>query len=509
MSGTSSGVSLLGGNQPAASPTAISFSQIASNARVPLFHVEFDNSGTAQNVTNPRTLLVGITNLGMPALPVLIPSLAWAKQAFGANSQLAAMIAAWMLNGPSDQLYALPVSATGAAATGTIAFVGTATSSGMIGFYIGGTRFPVPVSVGDTAVTIAARLQALIGTAAYANVPVSSVLATSTLTLTASGPGTWGNGIFLRINYAGQFAGEVFPSGIVVSMVPMSGGTGLPDFSGIATTLADNNWDFIVNPFTDSTSVGAFSAAMAARWSDASQAYGHVWSYMNNSVANLVAFGATLNDQHLTLFGGFNSPTTPWEWAAAIAGAATTALRADAARTVQSLTVLGVWAPQEADRFTKGNRQTLLTSGIATITADTAGTVRIERAVTTYQTNAYGSPDQSYLDGETMYDLMFITRDLRAFVTQTFPRSKLANDGTRAGAGSNVATPRAIKAALVARYATLEALGMAQNTASFAAGLVVQINGQDPNRVDVLYDPIVMGNLRIFAALNQFRLTAP
>jgi phage tail sheath gpL-like len=189
-----------------------------------------------------------------------------------------------------------------------------------------------------------------------------------------------------------------------------------------------------------------------------------------------------------------------------VAATAATALRADPARTVQTLQVVGPLPPAPSDLFTKANRQTLLTSGIATVDVTQSGAVRLERMVTTYQTNAYGVNDQSYLDTETLYDLMFVTRDLRAFVTQTFPRAKLAQDGTRAGAGSSVVTPRAVKAALVSRYAALEALGMVQNTASFAAGLVVQINGQDPNRLDVLYDPILMGNLRIFATLNQFRL---
>jgi phage tail sheath gpL-like len=103
---------------------------------------------------------------------------------------------------------------------------------------------------------------------------------------------------------------------------------------------------------------------------------------------------------------------------------------------------------------------------------------------------------------------MFVTRDLKSFVTQQFPRCKLAGNGTRAGAGSAVVTPNSIKAALISRYSQLEAFGMVQNTAAFAAGLICQLNGTDPNRLDVFYDPVLMGNLRIFAALNSFRLAA-
>jgi phage tail sheath gpL-like len=43
---------------------------------------------------------------------------------------------------------------------------------------------------------------------------------------------------------------------------------------------------------------------------------------------------------------------------------------------------------------------------------------------------------------------------------------------------------------------------------SFAKGLVVIRNAQDPSRVDVLFDPYLISGLRIFAVLNQFRLAA-
>ena len=53
------------------------------------------------------------------------------------------------------------------------------------------------------------------------------------------------------------------------------------------------------------------------------------------------------------------------------------------------------------------------------------------RCVTTYQVNRYSTPDQSYLDYETLATLAEITRRLKAATTQKFPRAKLADDGTR------------------------------------------------------------------------------
>ena len=93
-------------------------------------------------------------------------------------------------------------------------------------------------------------------------------------------------------------------------------------------------------------------------------------------------------------------------------------------------------------------------------------------------------------------------------MTQKFPRSKLADDGTRIGFGQPVVTPSIIKGELIAQYATMVVDGLVDDVDLFTAGLVVIRNDQDPSRVDVLFDPYLISGLRIFAVLNQFRLAA-
>jgi phage tail sheath gpL-like len=41
---------------------------------------------------------------------------------------------------------------------------------------------------------------------------------------------------------------------------------------------------------------------------------------------------------------------------------------------------------------------------------------------------------------------------------------------------------------------------------AFRAHLIVQRNADDPNRLDVLFPPDLVNQLRIFAVLAQFRL---
>jgi phage tail sheath gpL-like len=72
----------------------------------------------------------------------------------------------------------------------------------------------------------------------------------------------------------------------------------------------------------------------------------------------------------------------------------------------------------------------------------------------------------------------------------------------------NIVTPKTIRGAVVAHYRELELQGVVQNTPAFRAGLVVEIDAQNPRRVNVLWDGILTNGLRVLAVLNQFRLTA-
>jgi phage tail sheath gpL-like len=181
-------------------------------------------------------------------------------------------------------------------------------------------------------------------------------------------------------------------------------------------------------------------------------------------------------------------------------------VRADPGRPVQTLALLGVLPPPLQSRFQLTDRNTLLYDGISTFSVADDGTVAIENAITTYQKNSFGQPDNSYLEVETMFTLMFVLRFLRTRVTSKFPRMKLAADGTRFAAGSAIVTPNMIKMDQIAAYQELEYAGLVQRSDLFAQNLIVQQNAQNPNRIDVLWPGTLIAQLRIFALLAQFRL---
>jgi phage tail sheath gpL-like len=97
-------------------------------------------------------------------------------------------------------------------------------------------------------------------------------------------------------------------------------------------------------------------------------------------------------------------------------------------------------------------------------------------------------------------------RNQKQAITSAFPRHKLADDGTRFGPGQAIVTPGLIKAELVAEYRVDMFNGLVENIAAFKANLIVERDINNPNRVNVLYPPDLINQLRVFAVLAQFRL---
>ena len=198
-------------------------------------------------------------------------------------------------------------------------------------------------------------------------------------------------------------------------------------------------------------------------------------------------------------------PTHSAEVLAAYLGRTAVFISADPARPTQTGVLTGVMASPEGSRFVQTDRQTLLENGIATLYT-VSGTVMIERAITTYQKNAFGDADASYLDSETLHTSAYVIRQMKSIITTKYARHKLASDGTRFGAGQAIVTPSVIRGELIALYRRLELEGIVENADLFKKYLIVERNASNPNRLDVLFPPDYVNQLRIFAVLNQFRL---
>jgi len=481
---------------------------------VPGFYADFDPSRAGYGTNTLRGLVIGNTVTSVAAVPQYISNADAADALFGATSVVARMARNWRAVDSFGELWALGLAdnGSGVAATGSIAFTGPATAAGTLALYLAGQSIPVAVTSGMTAAQLATAVVAAI--AAYTTLPVTAVVdgsIASKVNFTAVNKGTTGNDIDIRVNYQGVKGGEFTPAGIGYTVTAMASGATDPSLSTLGTILGDELYDFIAIPWNTTTQLDLVKALMATtngRWSWTRGVFGHVYAWKRDTSANLLTFGAGRNDEHVTVAGLYDSPTPPWEAAASLAAVAAVSARAHPARQLTTLALPGVKGPPPASRFSISTRESLLEKGVATTVTDADGTVRIDRAITTYQTNASGNVDRSYLDSESMHLLAAIVRRLRNSTSQRFARSMLANDGTAVGAGQPVITPQLYKGYMVAEYAAMEldAWVQAGSSQSFADATVVQRDANDPNRLNVLFAPTLMSNLRVLALLTQFRL---
>lgn len=490
----------------------VPFKQIPQNVRTPLFFAEIDNSRANTAVTNQRALLIGPMTTGAATanIPLQSAGTGDANTQFGANSVLALMTAAYRRNDQFGEVWCLPLADAGGAvaATGSIAFTAAPTANGTISLYIADQLVSVSVTQGMTTAQIATAVAAAINL--IPSMPATAAASTSTVTLTADNKGLVGNDIDIRFNKQGAAGGEVLPTGLTATITAMASGATNPALTTALGNLLDMPFDFIACAFTDTTSMDAIKAFLndsTGRWSWQQQVFGHAFYAYRGTWGSLTTFGTARNNQHETVMGFNDSPTPSWQWAASVAAVTAVSVRADPGIPMQTVALTGVSAPPLQSRFNLSQRNTLLYDGISTFTVADDGTVAIENLITTYQTNAFGQPDNSYLEIETMFLLAYVLRRLRTLVTSKYARVKLAADGTRFAPGSAIVTPKIIKADQIAEYRQMEYEGYVQGSDIFAQALIVEQNASNPNRVDVLWPGTLINQLRIFALLAQFRLS--
>lgn len=495
---------------------AVSFNYIPTNVRVPLFYAEMDNSQAGYFTQNKRALLIGqklAAGSAVANTPYLVSTTDMAKTLFGTGSMLARMHAAYRAQDAFGEVWCIPVADAGAGvqASGTITVTGPATAAGTINLYIGGQRVQVAVGASDAANTIAAAINTAINAAT--ELPVTSTVATNVVTVTCRWKGTTGNDIAILDSFRGFAGGESLPTGVALAYSGsgfLASGATNPTLTGtVITAMGDEEYDYVIHPYTDSTSLDAFQTEYndsTGRWSWSRQVYGHCYTALRGALGALTTAGGLRNDPHHTIAGiDADCPNPSWEYAAAYGGANALGLNVDVARPTQTLPLNGILAPRAGKRFLLTERQSLLNYGIATSYVS-GGQLRVERAITTYQKNAWSQSDPSYLDSETLHTLTEITRRMRNRITQKYPRHKLANDGTRFAAGQAIVTPSVIRGEIMAEYSDMEELGLVENAKLFAKYLIVERDSTNPNRINVLLPPDLVNQLRIFALLNQFRL---
>ena len=475
--------------------------------RVPGLYFALDNSKANTAAVARRVLIIGqmVAGSGVAGVATLSGGYSDAVSKYGAASQCARLVKAYRAIDTQGEIWVLPLTddSSATAATGTFTISGAATEAGTLPLYVGDQLISVAVNAGDTAATVASGVAT--AAAAVSALPVSVTSSTGTVTLTAINKGMSGNDILLGVAVLGTAGGQSVPSGLTVALGQMSGGKTNP--TTLATSLATQGervYDLISHPYTDSGSLVALKAWLndtAGRWSPMLQLYGHAITAYRGTYGQATAFGLTQNDQHATVMPIGDSPSDPLSWAAQVAARTAMSMRSNPALPITALS-LTVMPPTDAGRYSTEQRNSLLYDGLSTFTVDDSGTVNIERLVTTYQTNASGLPDNSYLDIETMLTAEICMQDMRIFLGNQYGGCILVADGTKIPAGAKATTAKLIGKACASRYRWQATQLWVQNADTFAANIVAENTGNGVVKLLMPYD--FANQLRIIAGSVQF-----
>lgn len=490
---------------------AINFTYYDVNNRVPGVYVEMDPSQANTATELQNSLLLGQIRTGTgggtgtPNIPVLVESKAQVLALCGQGSMLANMALRYLARDPFGPLYIVPLhdAAASVAAHAEVTVTGPATAAGTVNCYVGGIRTQYAVSSGAIATAIATGLAAAIN--ANPDVEVTAAAAAGVITLTARAKGEAGNHLDVRFDYYGVQGGEYGVRGVSFAVTPMEDGAANPTIDAALANLSDQHFDFICLPYTDTVSLNTMQAFLddqAGRWSWEEMIYGGAFSAYMGTLGACTTFGRARNDQHMSIMAYNDSPDPPWIWAAEMMAYAASSLRVDPGLPLQYMATT-LKAPPVHSRWTIGERNTLLYDGLSTFRVNEAGQVIMERMCTTYQRNAAGAVDNSYLDVETMYGLMFVSRDLTAFLLTRYMRKKLVSDQTPIAPGSNCVNAPMIKASVIQEYRVLQLNGYVQNADTFARNIIVENAGN--GLVKILAPVDLVNQLRQMAILLQFR----
>lgn len=478
----------------------VTFNEIPENNRSPAVFAEFDPLG-APGAQQHHILVIG-HRLATGSVAALVPTLVTGQTEgdglFGAGSMLARMLRAVKAVNRNARVTAIGVAEpAGAKSAGTFTITGPATADGVLAVYIGGERVEAQVSNGDTADEVATALANAIN--ATTQLPVTAAAVAAVVTLTCRWNGASGDDIDLAVNLRDT---DELPAGVGAAVVAMAAGAGVPDLAAVVAALEEVKYDTIVSGWNDDASLDALEAEVERRWTADVALDGHVFCALRGDVAAMSTFGSARNSPASTVMGAGTSPTPSWIWAAQVA--ARDAGVADPGVPRFGLTLPDVLPPPVDARIDHAERNVLLFDGISTHRVDSGGRVIIDRLITTFQSNALGEPDTTWLAVTTRRTASFLRSSWVALIAAKYSGYKLADDGTQFAPGVKVITPSVLEGEALAWFRAREREGHVEGFEAFRTALVSERNAGDPTRLDTLLAPNLVNELVTIATKFAF-----
>jgi len=499
---------------------AITFNNIPDSIRTPGGYIEVDNSRALKGLTqNPhKVLIVGQKVSAGTADSDTLMAITRDNLAdgyFGAGSVLARMCNVFKDNNPNTEMFAMAIGSgiAGTAASAEIQCSGAlagATASGAHTWYLMGNGIALDIAItsGMSGQGLASKIASAVNSTSA--LPFVATVSGGDVGFSAVNSGTLGNYLNIRANYyAGQSTPSAFSGDPIASHYDsFAAGATDPDLGDVWAVIDGEQFHYIIQPWITATALTEIESELDDRFLPLEDLQGHGFAVVRGTQASCTTLGNSRNGKHNTIMGAYDAPQAPEEWAAALGAVAAWNLNIDPARPLHFLKMKGILPPPVENRFVRSERDTLLYDGIATYIVDSGGNVLIERCITTYQSNALGLPDPSYLDVQTLATLSEIKYQYKTRMINRFiiPRFKLADDTFPVQPGTFVATPKTVKQETIALFTLLRDQGLIENLDDFIDNLVVERDAADVTRVNVLLPPDLINQFRLLAGQIQFIL---
>ncbi|KKL65098.1 hypothetical protein LCGC14_2158410, partial [marine sediment metagenome] len=297
----------------------ISFNNIPDTIRTPGVYAEIDNSRALRGlIQNPHRVLIIGQKLGHDNTPaaqvgdadddvvMAITNDNLADGFFGVGSPAARMCKIFKSNNPNTELHAmtLAVSAGDVHASCDLEFStalndAAASVAGTYYLMINGLTCYVDIAIADTAEDVAEKLADIINSIdalpVWASASGYAAISAGHLALEVMYSGALGNEMDIRANY---FQGQVIPSCFSASVQRDSGtggGSVLSFTDGTGTVHLDSAWavidndqyHYIIQPYTDTTNLTAIEGELADRFLPLNDLQGHGFTMIRDSHAGL------------------------------------------------------------------------------------------------------------------------------------------------------------------------------------------------------------------------------
>lgn len=389
----------------------------------------------------------------------------------------------------------------GVKSTCTVTIAGTAVGAGSLELRIGNDRAAIAIADGDTAAEIATALDAAI--AELHTMPATPSVASAVVTLQAKNAGVPGNELG-RCSSGSWYAVATITgtTGITATITAWASGATNPDITTALAAASSGTFSLVAIPYRDSTNMTALDDYMT-EVSNAENCRGARGFVAITSTVADASTAAAINSKRIHVALKRGCKYTSIEIAAAFA-----AMHAEvghAALPLNHMDLKKCDASSLANMLERDELNALLWAGVTPFNDDSSGTVRCVRSITTYTTNAFGSPDPLYLDTTTVANIDYARRAVKLAEESAFSQAVLRENHVD-GEPSFVITPDDVASLHFNVFKELEVNGNVQMVDFYKDRFRSVRSATVPGRVESDIPIEVVQGAHIFA--NYFRIVS-